>query len=263
MRTETKGYGLYDNPHGLRGFSLLEVMVVVAIIGVLLAISLPAAQKSKANARRIGCQANLRQLYWAWDCYLLDYDEYFYKGLNAELNYGGWKGSKNKMGRPLNSYVDSNIDENYPDGTAKVYLCPGDTGGVPNYSPYTKAFDIYGTSYIMNPLLVGYPQISVLTARSSDFHGAINRIIPNLRRDSVDNPKKVILMGDYPWVDQWKQSSIDIRSWHDKMDYYNILFLDGHIQFIQIYPGVYNDLHYTLLPSKTLYPEANKVQPGP
>jgi prepilin-type N-terminal cleavage/methylation domain-containing protein/prepilin-type processing-associated H-X9-DG protein len=45
----------------VRGFTLVELLVVITIIGVLVALLLPAVQAAREAARRAGCRNNLRQ----------------------------------------------------------------------------------------------------------------------------------------------------------------------------------------------------------
>ncbi|MEP7015486.1 MAG: prepilin-type N-terminal cleavage/methylation domain-containing protein [Verrucomicrobiota bacterium] len=53
-----------------RGFSLLEIMVVVVIIAILATVSFPLIAGLRARAQRVQCMANLRNLYVATELYV-------------------------------------------------------------------------------------------------------------------------------------------------------------------------------------------------
>jgi prepilin-type N-terminal cleavage/methylation domain-containing protein/prepilin-type processing-associated H-X9-DG protein len=64
------------------GFTLVEMLIVVAIIAVLAAIVSPSLAKAREKARQANCLSNLRQMGSAVLMYVQDYDETFPNGIN-------------------------------------------------------------------------------------------------------------------------------------------------------------------------------------
>jgi len=70
--------------HVMRGYTLVELLIAIAIVVLLLAILLPALNVAREHARRVKCMSNVRQLTAAWLMYANDNRGHF---CSSEMQY--------------------------------------------------------------------------------------------------------------------------------------------------------------------------------
>jgi len=103
-----------------RGFTLIELMVVVVILGILATIMMPKILDRPEQARRMKAKVQIRSMQSALALFKTDTGEFpvTQEGLEVlVVNPGieGWKGS----------YIEGNKVPLDPWGNPYVYVCPG------------------------------------------------------------------------------------------------------------------------------------------
>ncbi len=96
----------------LNGFTLMELLVVLAIIAILASLLLPAVAKGKARSQRIVCINNLKQMGVASQMYSQD----DLRGcLSGSIKSNSWEG-----------LLDDDLNWVYPKylTTLKIFICP-------------------------------------------------------------------------------------------------------------------------------------------
>jgi prepilin-type N-terminal cleavage/methylation domain-containing protein len=147
----------------IAGFTLVELLVVLAIVGLLMALLLPAVQAARETARKAQCQNNLKQLGLAVHNY-----ESVYQSLppSAIVDLGtvitGNNGSWGVHGRILSFLEQANLYERVDVNVAwdfqsaidglriSVFSCPDDGGARTVRDPGNGQIKLVPTTYGFN-----------------------------------------------------------------------------------------------------------------
>lgn len=142
-------------------FTLIELLIVIAIIAILAAMLLPALGKARDKAKSISCLSNMKQLGLAVQMYLNDFnDHYPSRGPRSSTQY-----RTDCFTISLAPYlgIKVNPDEGYKNNEyIKVYMCPSAKSNmfanIPQQAEYAGAG---GLSYTSNNYLTGRTSVDL------------------------------------------------------------------------------------------------------
>ncbi|MCK4947080.1 MAG: prepilin-type N-terminal cleavage/methylation domain-containing protein [Candidatus Aureabacteria bacterium] len=104
------------------GYTLIEILVVVAIAFILIAVIIPAVNSVQKRGLQAACMSNMKQIGFALDLYVMDYD-YYYPKIFA--NTEGGSSYKWDVFLARNGYV-TGVNKNITAGNApgNLFICP-------------------------------------------------------------------------------------------------------------------------------------------
>ncbi|AHF91745.1 prepilin-type N-terminal cleavage/methylation domain-containing protein [Opitutaceae bacterium TAV1] len=149
----------------VRGFTLVELLTVIAIIGILAAIIIPTVSKVRSTARAASCRSNLRQLGVAGLLYVEENRGrlFPYRGDDQDKGY-------NWLLRP---WAGGETGDQGSTATLPLFICPA--------------------SQIPVPARIKYPRFTYSINKTL---AAVNATTPEPRLDAVPDRSQIIFFGD-------------------------------------------------------------------
>lgn len=219
---------ILSSPHSIAapreaGFTLVELLVVVAIIALLAAMLFPVFAAARERGRMAVCASNLRQIGVAFELYLDDYDGLYPCTGNLLL----WQGRYWRW--PMRSYIG--LGSNPVGGNPlisdrkerNILLCPSDTTAEARYDCTSYA---YSMCFYFGP-----DQINAMTSFGDTVTPPGPPCTPQ-HESAVRHAAQKALVTE--WTSNHETPHVGWHSpstaWHGGRNY---LFADGHVKYVK------------------------------
>ncbi len=203
------------------GFTLVELLVVIAVIAVLAALLLPVFARAREAARKNACASNLRQIGLAFAMYVGDYDECFPNNGDPYL----WMGRRWRW--PLQTYlaVVGQRDPTAPSDpnrsvrfSPQVLICPSDPAAAAKWDSTSYGYSVafYHTAAQVNAM------------STADLYAGSPPPCVSQALSAVAAPAQKAMVSE--WAANHESLADGWWSWRGARNY---LFVDGHVKYLR------------------------------
>ena len=228
------------------GFTIVELLVVISIIGLLAALVVPVVKRAQNSSMKAGSVSNLRQIGVAMMSYTAEHGRFppprsDPSKTDSFATVFGWVGKKplrttaagnlTADKRPLNTYLGNFT----ADSEVKVAHAPADRVCDKNQKG-GSAYDWFGSSYSFN----FSDDHEDLTPDNSDM-----RKTESISPARIIYPARFIVAMEYGAWDSLGGNPTDNARWYSKTNDFNMLFADGHVGFHLVEKGVRQTKDYS------------------
>ncbi len=228
----------------MKKFTLIELLISIAIIAILMSMLLPALNSARERARMISCNSRLRQVIAAQNSYADDFNDFFIQ-VGKSGYWGGYLSGQYLKQAYLPPFAVKIAGTNY--NTSKLLYCPS-TKGIPpveNNSSYYLYYSTYGIPMYNGDFGGNWPKILGSQSQIVRYLGSYGSANPGIwySRTAMKRPSSTPLVTDSALSTQYSADragyGITVYSWFADtpksgfstrhLNYGNAGFVDGHV----------------------------------
>jgi len=218
-----------------KGFTLVELLVVFAVIGILAALLLPALSKAKNRVQTLACLNNLKQLETSCHLYTSDFNDFLPP--NQAIKTTSLPGATNALVSLLNAnswcpgiapldLTPNNVQSGliFPYNKSPfIYHCPADWSTVNGFSSVlrTRSYSM-DISLNCDQAAATYRKFTEIRAQSP---ANLFVLVDGLEQDIWDGTFE-IFSPESSWSDYWQDVPADRHNLGADLS-----FADGHVEY--------------------------------
>ena len=269
------------------GFTLIAILVVIAILAILAGLLLPALSKAKESAQRVHCMNNMQQVQLALNMFVLDNEDYLLSHARSSAATDREKWNDGSI--PISGFLDvawhHELWDGYLDRNTNVFHCAGNKEVFQKLKQWREHPNSWGQlvlesykewnwSYGWNALGEGKPKSELGTVPAQTNPDELSQeiwatetigYIP-LKESEIVAPASMFIIADRAGWRETENGSLmcfvasaqvtksfgNLSRRHGKKT--NITFMDGHVESLRA--------EQTLYPSREVARRWNQTNEG-